>query len=222
MTKMRPELDYFNILNSFYDLHSSGSAFTLWQNAGNVRNIHSVKIVEIDVDKNSIISIPEMDSFPFEIEEKKEIYFYSEEPPCVFKTEKFIYKNSKIIFPIPTEIYLLDKRINSRKGFDEFATLPLVSMKLSSSNAKSKKLQLRLRNYSLGGMALSIATSEGKYFYQGDSLTISAINNKVFQVPITGRIAYVDNAFAYGEVKVGIKFDQELISDELSELEKFF
>ncbi len=95
-------------------------------------------------------------------------------------------------------------------------------MKLSSSNAKSKKLQLRLRNYSLGGMALSIATSEGKYFYQGDSLTISAINNKVFQIPITGRIAYVDNAFAYGEVKVGIKFDQELISDELSELEKLF
>lgn len=222
MTKMRPELDYFNILNSFYDLHGSESAFTLWQNAGNVRNIHAVKIIEINVDKNLIISAPEMDSFPFEIEEKKEIFFYSEDPPCVFKTEDFIYKNSKIVFPIPSEIYLLDKRINPRKSFGEFAKLPLVTMKLSSSTAKAKKLQLKMRDYSLGGMALSISTSEGKYFYQGDSLTISAINNKIFKIPITGQIAYVDNSFAYGEVKIGIKFDEELVSDELSELEKLF
>lgn len=220
---MRPEVDYYNILNAFYELHGSGSSFTLWQNAGNVRNIHNVLIEDIDVDKNSVVTKPESDSFPFEIDEKKEIYFYCESPPCVFKSEKFHYKNEKITFPIPLEIYLLDKRINKRIEFDEFQKLPIVSMKLSNNiNSKAKKLQLKLRNYSIGGMALSIPTSEGKYFYQGDSLIISAINNTVFESPINGQIAYVDNSYAYGEVKIGVKFDQELIASDLIELEKLF
>lgn len=197
----------------------------LWQNFGEKRKVWPVQLKSVSVDTRMAILSIDYDGtslVPHEvcyslddIDISHPIYFKGDEKEILFKAEEgsFFINDSQIYLPVPSIAYFKEMRINPR--FEPKDDLS-VSLKKFVRGKGHSELNLNCRNFSKGGLGLTLSYGNAHLFKKSEKVFIERVGDKELPRVLEGSIAYVRKFHEEKENKIlmGLSFKEEL-SDKM-------
>lgn len=192
-----------------------------WQNElESARTIAESTIFHIHDDTQKLVIQFQNNSLAnFKSKMNSHIFFKGLENPIVFKAESFqILDERKIVVPLPSNIFIEDKRLDDRfkVNFGHGYKVTFTKEERYFSN-KSKSIDLPFFDISCSGMAFKIPASLSRYFYEKDMIKLTYFNKIRMLEPALGEVLYISKCSKYEysdqlEFRVGLRFKKRINS----------
>lgn len=224
---LRVSNDLLEILNALNKMYKDQISVLLWQNVGPRRIIRNANIKVIDYASGKIILIPSESNRTFDFEGTYTVYMRGPEKSILFKREMVVIEKKRIVFDIPKEVRMFEKRTTPRLrlGFNS-AYMAHLEIKINSTSALKKEFSFNVFDISTTGISFNFNAKDQIYFSEVTEILIHRIGKIPFKNPIEGKVVYlkkiefINQGNRISKIKMGIKlkyaFSEALLNSFLS------
>ena len=205
----------------------------LWQNFGSSRKVWPVqmksvsvdtRLTELAIDFDGTSLVPHEVCFSLDdIDISKPLYFKGDEKEILFKTEEgsFFINDGHVYLPVPEIAFFKEMRVNPRFMPKEDLS---VSLKKFVRGKGHSELSLRCRNFSKGGIGLTLSYGNAHLFKKAEKVYIERFAGIELPRVLEGSIAYVRKFHEEKENKIlmGLSFKDELSDKMYDSLMSYF
>jgi hypothetical protein len=152
------------------------------------------------------------------------IYIRGNERSILFKQQKIVIQDNKIIIQIPNQVRMYDKRYTERFHFGLKSNHHVEIFHSKNSMDQEQLFQVSLFDISVRGASFNMSLLDQKYFYQEEIIKVVKLGKKSFPEYLMAKIIYLhrlDNKIGgihCPSIKMGVKFDRSLSKKELAEI----
>lgn len=188
MKKFRRVDKDVQILNKLIQVRNGNFNCSVWQmDKTGKRNIYSGKIFEVDINKKSII----FDSNDeLKITNERSVYLTTESNNIAIKFLLAENKGKRCSLNIDSDMMCLELRAEDRKVYPFDQNIRCKIEKFEGYGSTIRSYDLRVLDYSTGGMCLNVNSQLLAKLTVGDSLLLLSLNGKDLAQPIEGQIVY--------------------------------
>lgn len=222
--KLRISQNLREIARLLKKMQQNGFKVTIWQNIDGKREISTAYIHYINKNDRTL-SLKPFGRKKFRFDKKMSIYIHGDEQSLLFKTSPSFNSKQMIVFPIPREVRLIEKRFEPRIDIEEKLSNEIIFDKFQGFKDKPNEFVFMCLDLSSSGLAFRIFSHDLTQFTIGNKLNIKKICNIKFDKNHQGEIVYI-KAFPRKEkfgtsniFRVGVKFGKTLDKQYLDKIE---
>lgn len=220
LPKLRVAKNRSEILKVLTDIYVNNSVVLIWQKENaKKRFLNTAVISHLDRNGKSFYLQSTSGEWLSQIKSGLSLYFKGEEQEILFKVSGIELSTRYLVVPIPNEVRIIDKRKYTRIQPENNKNFIVHN---SFKEGKRKQFSLKSIDISQSGAALSLTSIDSKFFYEGDTISLSPSTQTTFGQNVEGRVLYMKGmndigpTFKGKELRMGIKFLTPLTSDQLS------
>ena len=180
----------------------------VWQQIGDKRIVYHAKVNDVSREK-CIVELDPNEVVVNEPDETKPFFLHSKLNDSVFKKNNYEVDGFRLIFSLPSEVILPEKRKYPRFTF-EFEDLKMVSFDYNSSLNVSQLL-----NISYSGLELCMKAKEAKGIEEGKEVIFKHFVDFKLEENFLGLIKHISPSRSVEEdqVFIGVEFKTEIPQD---------
>lgn len=220
LPKLRITKTRSDILNVLTEIYVNNSVVLIWQRDKNKKRfINTAVVSHIDRTGGCFLLQSTSGDWLSQVNPSLPLYFKGEEQEVLFKVSGVQLSNKHLLVPVPQDVHITDKRKYSRIQPENNKNFIVQN---AFKNGKRKQFSLKAIDISQSGAALSITSTDSKFFYEGDSIVIAPSTQTHLGHTVEGRVIYmkakddIGATFKGKELRLGIKFNMPITSDHLS------
>lgn len=154
------------------------------------------------------------------------LYIKGDIQSILFKVEVTHHSNGKVLFTIPSEVRILEKRARPRITFGYNFEGRVEFFNYKAYRSKRKHSSSKIIDLSQKGLAMLMYTGKAHSWSIGDSIYVTRLNG--FEIPetILAEIRYIRtvritrNNQSVNAYRMGVEFERDLTREELTEILK--
>ena len=215
MEKLRVTSDKDEIKDIFQLAIKNELKTLVWQtDKTENRELCQAKIVSLNPNREELTIIP-VGSGGFSFDKELTLYLRLNFRSILFKTKIQSLGEKLIQFQIPTELRILEQRVNPRVTFSEDQEVKVSFQKPGPYETAGKDFETDLVDISRFGLAYVATALNITKFHAGDKIFIKKIAKTVLDPPVEGEIMYIKPLRKKGSIssnfyRVGVKLKEAI------------
>lgn len=223
MLNLRVSRNNNEISETINSMFVDSSPVMLWQNQHGNRVVTYATILNIDFENNQIIMQANQKNRFEKFSKDFTIYIRGPQRSILFKQTKCRLNANKLALAIPSEVRLYEQRLLPRFNTPDKKNIEAYfDKRIGAGVGSDKSFAARVINLSQEGLCLEIIQNMGKFFYEGDSVFLSNLNNISFDSKLEAVIVYLKKTYGSNSdrMQMGIRFKSALSQELLRKIVK--